>query len=408
MRYATSLYRTLQKRRGEILGFAALLLLWRLCLMALSIDPLSHDPQDSYTLQAMAWRAGQLSITPSELSHDLELAVYGGKLYVSFPPVPTLPLWLLTFFFDYATPNRMVNLFYFLSSYLVGYSLCRRLNKADGPSAVWAAFLVAGCNFLYLCWFGGVWYQAQALSFLLTLCVFRLLLCKTSAAWSTGLFCLALAVGCRPFQAVYIVPGLWMACRNIQGRNKIRMPIQRALIRVLYLCVPAILVGLGYGLYNMARFGSFFEFGHTYLPEFQEYGPQFSLSYFPENLKNVFRLPWIEEGRLNFPRFNGFAFYLVNPLFLLALGAAVQGLCKKRFRTLDVLLALCLVLHFNLLLLHRTFGGWQFGARYLIDLCPALFYLALRHPGKSKLLVGAVMVWGVLFNLYGGLLFNLT
>jgi hypothetical protein len=406
MRYAASFYRTLHRRRGEILGFAALLLLWRLCLMALSIDPLSHDPQDSYTLQALAWRAGQIHITPSEFSHDLELAVYGGRLYVSFPPVPTVPIWLLTFFYDAATPNRIVNLAYFLSSYLAGYSLCRRLSKADGPSAVLAAFLVAGCNLLYLCWFGGVWYQAQALSFLLTLCAFRLLLCKTNAAWSAGLLCLALAVGCRPFQAVYAVPGLWMVYRNIQGRN--RMPMMHCLARVLYLCVPAVLVGLGYGFYNLVRFGSFFEFGHTYLPEFQQYGSQFSLSYFPENLKNVFRLPWIEEGRLDFPRFDGFAFYLVNPMFLLALGAAVKGLCKKRFRTLDILLALCLVLHFSLLLLHRTFGGWQFGARYLIDLCPALFYLSLRHPLKSRLLAGTVMVWGVLFNLYGGLLFSLT
>ncbi len=406
MHYATSLYRALLKRRGEILGFAALLLLWRLSLMALSIDPLNHDPQDSYTLQALAWRAGQIHITPSALSHDLELAAYSGKLYVSFPPVPTIPLWFLTFFYDYATPNRIVNLVYFLSSYLIGYSLCRRLTKADGPAAVWAAFLVAGCNLLYLCWFGGVWYQAQALSFLLTLCAFRLLLCKTNAAWSFGLCCLALAVGCRPFQAVYVVPGLWMAYRNIQGKSQ--KPLVHALVHVVLLCVPAILVGLGYGLYNMARFGSFFEFGHTYLPEFQEYGPQFSLSYFPENLKNVFRLPWIEDGRLDFPHFNGFAFYLANPLFLLALGAALHGLYKKRFRTLDILLALCLVLHFSLLLLHRTFGGWQFGARYLIDLCPALFYLTLRHPSKSKLLAGTIMVWGVLFNLYGGLLFYFT
>jgi hypothetical protein len=406
MRYATKLYRALQKRRGGILGFAALLLLWRLCLMALSINPLSHDFQDSYTLQALAWRTGQIHITPSELSNNLELAVYNGRLYVSFPPVPTIPLWLLTFIYDWATPNRIVILIYFLSGYAVAYSLCRRMNKADGPAAVWAAFLVAGCNLLYICWSGGVWYQAQALSFLLTLCAFRLLLNKTSSSWSMGLCCLALAVGCRPFQAVYVVPGLWMAYRNVQNRNK--MPMASALARILLLCIPAILVGLGYGLYNMLRFGSFFEFGHTYLPEFQEYGPQFSLNYFSENLKNVFRLPFFEESRLDFPRFNGFAFYLVNPLFLLAAGAAVHGIYKKRFRTQDYLLVLCLVLHFNLLLLHRTFGGWQFGARYLIDLCPALFYLTLRHPNKSRLLIGTVMIWGVLFNLYGGLLFYLT
>ncbi len=406
MRQTLSVYHVLKQRRGEILGFTSLLLLWRLCLMALAIDPLAHDPQDSYTLQALAWRMGQMHITPSKLSFDLELAVYNGKLYMSFPPVPTIPLWILTFFCDWATPNHIVNLAYFLSSYLVGYSLCRRLNKADGPAAAWAAFLVAGCNLLNICWFGGVWYQAQALSFLLTLCAFRLLLCKTPAALSAGLCCLALAVGCRPFQAVYVVPGLWMAYRNIQKREK-AAPVQ-ALLRLLPLCIFPLAIAVGYGLYNLARFGSFFEFGHTYLPEFQEYGPQFSLDYLPQNIENVLRLPWFTEGRLYFPYFNGFAFYLVNPLFLIASGAVLSGLMKKRFRALDTMLALCLVLHFFLLLLHRTFGGWQFGTRYLIDLCPALFYITLRHPNKSKLMVGAVMVWGVLINLYGGLLFHLT
>ena len=75
---------------------------------------------------------------------------------------------------------------------------------------------------------------------------------------------------------------------------------------------------------------------------------------------------------------------------------------------LDIILIICLVLHFFLLLLHRTFGGWQFGARYLIDLCPVLFYLALRHPVRSRLLIGTIMIWGVFFNVYGGLLFHLT
>ena len=58
------------------------------------------------------------------------------------------------------------------------------------------------------------------------------------------------------------------------------------------------------------RFDSFFEFGHTYLPEFQQYGVQFSLSYVPQNIMNILRLPSLTENRLDFPRFNGFAFGL--------------------------------------------------------------------------------------------------
>ena len=47
---------------------------------------LSSSPYNSYTLQALAWREGRVS-----LGRDypwLELAVYQGDYYVSFPPVP--------------------------------------------------------------------------------------------------------------------------------------------------------------------------------------------------------------------------------------------------------------------------------------------------------------------------------
>ena len=400
MKRIASLFRAASEQRWGFTGLLGLALLWWICLNALAIDPTSHDLQDSYTLQALAWRAGLLHL-PADVPH-LELAVYHGQYYVSFPPVPTLPLWLLTFIYGELTPNHLVNLCYFLSSYLVGYSLCRRLGKGDLSSAVFAAFLVAGCNLLNMCWFGGVWYQAQALSFLLTLCAFRLLLGKTPIAWGAGLTALALSVGCRPFQAVYALPALFMAYQNFREQKE-KKPV-RALFAMLPLLIAPVLIGIAYGAYNMARFGSFFEFGHTYLPEFQTYGTQFSLAYVPDNFLNIFRLPYMNAGRLDFFRFDGFAFYLSNPLFLLGAAALVYGLFKRRLRWLDGALVLSLLVHFFLLLLHRTFGGWQFGARYLIDLCPALFLLTLRHPIKPGPLTGLLMIWGVAFNIYGGLM----
>ena len=399
-----SLAKRLRRRQYQILGLLALLMLWLVCTSALNINPLNHDPMDSYTLQALAWRAGLLHL-PENVPH-LELAIYEGNYFVSFPPVPTLPLWALTFIYGEYTPNILVNLFYFLSSYLVGYSLCRRLGKSDGASALWASFLVAGCNLLNLCWLGGVWYQAQALSFLLTLCTFRLLMNKTPASLCLGLCALAFSVGCRPFQAAYLPIALWMAYCRLQRNKKTSLP--RTLVRMAPLCVPPLLIGVALGLYNLARFDSFLEFGHTYLPEFQQYGVQFSLSYVFQNIVNLLRLPFLTENRLDFPRFNGFAFYLCNPLFLIAAAALIRGIIKKRLRKLDILLAACLLLHFFLLLLHRTFGGWQFGARYLIDLCPALLFLCLRQAGKARLPLGMVMAWGVIFNVYGGILLHLT
>ncbi|MCL1796059.1 MAG: hypothetical protein FWG37_04110, partial [Clostridia bacterium] len=76
----------------------------------------AHSVLDSYSLQAIAWRNGRTS-----LDQDypwLELAIYKGDYYVSFPPVPTLPMLLMTFFFGVETPNAFASLLYFLSVYL--------------------------------------------------------------------------------------------------------------------------------------------------------------------------------------------------------------------------------------------------------------------------------------------------
>ena len=60
-------------------------------------NPIGPSGYCTYTLQALAWRDGQIC-----LSQDypwLELAIYQGKYFVSFPPVPSVPLYFLTFLF---------------------------------------------------------------------------------------------------------------------------------------------------------------------------------------------------------------------------------------------------------------------------------------------------------------------
>ena len=61
------------------------------------------------------------------------------------------------------------------------------------------------------------------------------------------------------------------------------------------------------------------------------------------------------------------------------------------------------LIHFFLLMTHRTFGGYQFGARYCADLIPyAFFYQLLRSEKKrlpwwqiAVLALGlALMLWG--------------
>lgn len=389
--------------RGYGWGLALASMLYLLMASMLSLPLLEHSVFDSYTLQAMVWRSGHI-VLPQNYDW-LELAIYQGQYYVSFPPFPTVPMWLLSFVFGMNTPSMLVNFLLFLSSYTVGYAMAKGLGHGDMRAAAYAVFWVAGCNLLEVSLYGGVWNMAQGMAFFLTLLAAYGAV-KARGAWAyIGPVCLACAVGCRPFQAVYVPVVLWALW---QGQRVQSEPWTRTALRVgKYLLAPAA-IACAYMVYNWVRFDSPLEFGHNYLPEFveAEHG-QFSLAHVGENIANILRLPTIEQAQLRFPTAYGFAFYLANPLFLLALIRLVEAIAHKQLKSMDWLLVGCACAHFFLLLLHKSFGAWQFGTRYLIDLLPMAGWFVLRRDKPIRFVEGLIMLWAVGFNVYGGLLFHL-
>ena len=75
-------------------------------------DFFAHGPFDSYTRQALAWRDGRMMLDGEY--PWLELAIFEGEYYVSFPPVPSVPMWVLSFFFGLETPDALMCLLYWL------------------------------------------------------------------------------------------------------------------------------------------------------------------------------------------------------------------------------------------------------------------------------------------------------
>lgn len=361
-------------------------------------DPLGQSAWDSYTLQALRWRQGHIAL---EQNYSwLELAEFEGRYYVSFPPLPAVPMWALTFVFGGQTPSNAVVLAYFLLSVYVAYRLARRLGWDDLPAGAMAVLITAGSNMLHIALNGGVWYQAQHLGFLLTLLALYGLMGQTPRGWGWGLLALALSVGCRPFQAVYVPWALLVLYRRLRPRYCGALKTLAAMLP--YIAAPA-MVAAALAIYNAVRFGNIFEFGHNFLPEFRqaEYG-QFHPVYWWENLKHVLRLPRIEDGQLLLPEFSGFAFYLANPIFILLLAQALHAFVKRRLDAPNTVLLISLGLHFALLLMHKSLGGWQFGTRYLCDLIPAGALFILSH-GKKRIggTMGVVMLFAILFNAYG-------
>ncbi|MHB1314801.1 MAG: hypothetical protein ACYCX2_04855 [Christensenellales bacterium] len=361
----------------------------------------AHSHWDSYTLQALAWRNGKLGL--GQNYSYLELAVYKGDWFVSFPPVPSLVMLPLTFLFGVNTPNNLVAALYALASIAVAYKCLRHAGVQDGWAMVYAVFAVWGSNMLWMSTNGGVWFQAQGLNMLLCL---GAVLCALKNRRNWSFLLLALAVGCRPFSVLYFpVLMVYYYCKDKETNPGEKW--YRTLLRQWKGLIAPVLIALAYFAFNYMRFGNPFEFGHNYLPEFTEAANgQFNPIYLGENLFNIFLRPVTLSpvGALEYPVFNGFMFYIANPFFLLWIAKFVGDLYRRRVTKQKTVINLAILGTILLLCLHKTFGGWQFGARYTVDAIPlALFYLLLSGIGKPKKWELFLAAFAVLFNLYGAL-----
>lgn len=346
----------------------------------------------TYTLQALAWRDGRVS-----LGQDypwLELAVYQGDWYVSFPPVPTVPVYLLTFPFGSQVPDNLLVKLYALIGMLALYVTLRPV-QGNGRSA----FIALMCGFcgsaMALATQGAVWYQAQVLAFCLICCAICL---AVRGRITLSLFLYALSVGCRPFQVAY-GPLLMLLWWRRQREHSLRAAAH-GLWKGIAL---GLLVAASYAAYNIVRFGNPFEFGTSYLPEFMrsEHG-EFSLAHLAKNIRNfVLGGPFEEkQGVWSLKRF-GFSLFLANPLLLCLLARFLLDVVRRRLNAVKALCTALFVAQMFLLLLHRTFGGLQFGARYAVDLVP--YYAAYLCADDRALTRWEIvlMLAGVAFSLYG-------
>ena len=390
-----------REKRDERLALGCMLALMALGYGLLSLltdgDLFRHEMQDSYTEQALNWFQGRLWLADGERYTWLELAIYDGKYWCSFPPVPAVVMLPFALVFGQATPNNLLVGVYGLISAALAFRLMRTFGRGSWASAFWGAFLVWGSNMLWMTTYGGVWFQAQALCM-----VFSLGGCLAAAKGKKGLslFLLALAVGCRPFTAVFLP--VFVLC--FAWREREQGGFMRALLRQWRCCLGALAVALALMGYNYARFGDPLQFGHDYLPEFTEaeHG-QFALCYLWPNLRRILFEPVrIRDGALSFPVFDGFMFYVANPLFLALFYEQIRALVTRRTDLAGTALTVGMTLELLLLCMHKTFGGWQFGCRYTCDLLPfALLYIARKGRPRTGPALWALAALAVAFNVYG-------
>ena len=382
-----------------------MILLFVLLHIFLAASPFISSSYNSYTLQALAWRDGKMCL-PDDVPH-LELAVFDGHYYVSFPPVPSIPLFLLSFFFGENIPDGILVKLYILIAFYALTHMLMLTGWHENQASSCSFLLCTASSMLPMLLDGAVWYQAQVMAFMFTTLAIQSML-KERRTLSLTFF--ALSVGCRPFNALYGFLLLYIYLSEQKPLSTVGLKHRLKPI------LPGILAGLciacAYGWYNMARFGAPFEFGHNYLPEFSfQGGQQFSIRHIPANIANfVFGLPFEQsyEGPLSLKQF-GFSLFLANPVLLLLAFCFVADIILSRLNALKATVALLFVLHLLLLLTHRTFGGFQFGSRYAVDLIPyAAVYLTQQNMTQSRRRACmAIMSAGLVFSIYGSLMIRL-
>ena len=374
----------------------------------------SPDPYDSYTLQACNWLQGRNYIAHGEGYAWLELAICNGRYYQSFPPVPALVLLPWAAVFGMNVPSNLIIAGVGLLTAAGVFGCFWQRRFAPLTAAFFAVLVGLGSNAFWLCTGGHVWFMAQMLG--LCFAVWGVFF-ALRGRYALPSACFALAVGCRPFYALTALLWLGVLCRRIVRRQSRAASLLPAL-------APLALIGSGMAAYNLVRFGSPLEFGHAYLPEFRaaEYG-QFNLHYLGENLLNLLRPVTLDAaGQLHFPIFNGFLPFAANPLFALWAALAIAAVYKHKKKkggppapkpaSADfpfpqngfALLAAALIV-LLVTATHRTMGGWQFGARYTVDLFvyPLLWLLGGGAGRSYRPAAPALTLCGmaVLFNLYG-------
>lgn len=360
----------------------------------------SSQPYNSYILQAKSWLAGRLDLGQN-YTH-LELAIFNGKYFVSFPPFPSyvmLPFVML----GWDTCDSTIAFITSIMGAVYAYKILEHFGIKGKHAIFFALFLTLGSNWLMTAQNAWVWFIAQNMAF--TLCLMAIYYALKNKAGLSLLFW-ACAVGCRPLQALYIPVLLYL----IYKAHKTECPDDKVvdIIKKRYLAlIPMLVIAISYMALNFARFGNIAEFGHNYLPEFTsaENG-QFNLAYISQNLPSIFKLPEINNGKFDYPKFNGMCIFMISPIFISYIMYTVRSLIKKEQSDKILMIAVLTVAIVEILAItaHKTMGGFHFGNRYTNDVLPLIFLgmsAVLPKDGEWEFVNYPLFFMGFALNLLG-------
>jgi len=350
--------------------------------------PGQHDT-DGFFLLAQSFLHGHLSIDGSRPWIEV-VPAGGGRWYLPFPPVPAVVLTpIVALFGTEWIDTSGVCAFVGGLNILLIWALLRRLGLKI-PQAIWltAAFAL-GSEATYVMATGGVHHWVQTLGLMFALAALVLAV-RQQAPYLAGV-CLLLAAGCRPPFLLATPAYLWLYMGEDSWRDW-RARGRAWFDRAFFFAGGAVPIGLFLLAYNIARFGTPWEFGYdrivgmtngaSVLSESWYAKGIESITYIPRGLFTMFlrtfnytdAFPWLQ------PSWAGASILLTMPV-LFYLGRAL-------FRDRLVFIGwLGMTLPLILDLMHGNPGYAQFGYRFFLDGLPfawLLLAVVARRQGVTR------------------------
>jgi hypothetical protein len=354
----------------------------------------ARSPNEFVAL-AEAWLAGRMDLIP-QLVPYLDLAEYGGRYFVPYPPSAALLYTPFVAVFGRGVYHGVLHLLLAAAIlplfYLVLVRFCSETGH-DRGELVWLAILLAfGTPVAGLSTSSNVYYTGQITAVVFT-CLYLATACRGRHPGWAGLALGAafMARGATLLGFPVILAEIWRSQHDAQSRRRSLLRFGLALGAVLLLA----------GLYNWSRFGQPAEFGYTYLgwrtdPEIVRWG-LFHYVYLERNLHALLTSLPVLLPAFPFIAFNpeGMSLLVTTPVLLLLPTLRNWTLTGKAALLSSGLILLPALVYANT-------GFAQYGYRYAADFLPylvlamALGGLRVRSPW-----VKGLILFGVVVNLWG-------
>lgn len=357
---------------------------------------------NSYGALADAFLHGRLWI---DKCPDADCAIFDGKTYVIFPPLPALIVMPFVALFGFAGFKG----FFVLALVFGGASLLlwRQIFGALGVvrgDAYWLLVALAFTSPLFqvTARAEGVWFFAQAVGFFCATAAIWAVVCRASLPLA-GLF-IALAFLCRQMTIFY---PLFLAVLVMKHDERLLRPSPAMLGRIALAAVPIAVALLVIFAYDAARFGNPLDTGYAYTSNpgqvsfigrriadhglfSREYVLFNALYLFVQGLHFEFTGPYLTQ--LTGIDKAGVAFLVSSPWLLLAFYARLDRAFAAGLIVIAIIAGITLFYHGN--------GYAQLNTqRFVLDWLPILVVLMVRgkHPTAFAVLP-LLVTWAIVTN----------